>query len=174
MKIDLSILAFVGLVTLHGYRLGAVRQVSHAIGLVAAYLGAQPAAAYWGPTLAARLAWPVGATTSALHIALLPGLFLAACMASRLVLDVIEPGEEQGPLDQGLGALLGAAKGAAMAFLLLCWAVSWQKPLAELRMDLGSRGAGSHCLAFARAHNVFKGIAAVAEPAGRLAARARG
>lgn len=173
MKIDLSILTFVGLVALHGYHLGAVKQISHWIGLLTAYFGAKPAAALWGPGLAARLGWPVGATTSALHVALLPGLFLAACMASRLILDVIEPGEEQGPLDQGLGALVGALKGVAISFVLLCWAVAWQKPLAEMHVDLAAQGADSHCLAFARSHNVFAGVAA-ARPAGRLAATSRG
>ena len=155
MTLDLSILGLIALFALAGYRSGAVRQLSLGIGLAASYLLTPSAAALLGPALASRMEWPVSQTTSGLNVALLPLILLAAMMAARLILNALEPGEERGPLDQGLGVPVGAAKGGAILFVLLGLAATMEKPLAKIHFDLAAKTQGSWSMSMARKYNPF-------------------
>lgn len=112
MTLDLVALGVTGAFAAWGYHAGAVRQLAHVIGLAAAFFLSKPAAAALSPQ------------TRILPAVLFPFLFLGGSLVSRLALNLIEPGEERGPLDQGLGVAVGAAKGAALLFLLLSFVLS--------------------------------------------------
>ncbi|HAM36758.1 MAG TPA: hypothetical protein DEB40_00500 [Elusimicrobia bacterium] len=155
MTLDLLILGLIALFAFAGYHSGAVRQLSLVIGLAAAYAFTKPAAARLGPALAGRMEWPVSQTTSGLNVVMLPVILLAAMLAARLILNLVEPGEERGPLDQGLGVPVGAAKGGTILFALLCLAATLEKPLARIHFDLAAKTQGSRSMAFARKHNPF-------------------
>jgi membrane protein required for colicin V production len=155
MALDLLILGLIALFAFAGYHSGAVRQLSHWIGLAAAYVLAKPAAAFLGPALAAHMGWPVSQTTSGLNVVMLPVILLTAMSAARLLLNAVEPGEERGPLDQGLGVPVGAVKGGAILFVMLCLAATLEKPLAQIHFDLDAKTQGSWSMAFARNHNPF-------------------
>jgi uncharacterized membrane protein required for colicin V production len=155
MILDLAVLALIGLFAVGGYSSGAVRQISHAIGLIAAYLFSKPAAILLGPVLAARMNWPEAQAVGGLSLALMPVIFIGAALISRLLLNILEPGDERGPLDQGLGVLVGGAKGGAILFVLLCLTVSGESMLKQLNVDINSTTAGSFSMAFARGHNLF-------------------
>ncbi|MFA6093403.1 MAG: CvpA family protein [Elusimicrobiota bacterium] len=155
MTLDLLILGLIALFAFAGYHSGAVRQLSLWIGLAAAYLLAKPTSALLSPAVAARMEWPVSQTASGLNVVLLPVILLAVTLAARLLLNALEPGEEQGPLDQGLGVPVGAVKGAAILFVTLCLAATLEKPLARIHFDLAARTQGSWSMAFARKHNPF-------------------
>ena len=155
MILDLAVLALIGLCAIAGYSSGAVRQISHAIGMIAAYLFSKPAAALLGPALAARLNWPQAQAVSGLSLALMPVIFMGAALTSRLLLNILEPGDERGPLDQGLGVLVGAAKGGAILFVLLCLTVTGESMFGQLNVDIASATAGSHSMDFVRGHNLF-------------------
>ncbi len=155
MAIDLWMLALLVLFTLAGHSSGAVRQISHWIGLAAAFLFAKPAATLLSPTVAARMNWPPTFAAKILHVVLLLVILLTVGMAARAVLNALEPGEERGPLDQSLGAVVGAAKGGLIVFALLCLGVSLEKTLARMHFDLEAKTRGSVAMAFARKHNLF-------------------
>ena len=155
MILDLAVIALIGLFAVAGYSSGAVRQISHAIGMIAAYLFSKPAAALLGPALAARLNWPEAQAVSGLSLVLMPVIFIGAALTSRLLLNILEPGDERGPLDQGLGVLVGAAKGGAILFVLLCLTAAGESIFERLNVDIDSATAGSLSMAWARDHNLF-------------------
>lgn len=155
MILDLAVLALIGLSAVTGYSSGAVRQISHAIGLATAYFFAKPAAAYLGPVLAARMNWPQAPAVGGMSLVIAPVILLGAALVSRLILNVLEPGDERGPLDQGLGVVVGAVKGAAILFVLLCLGVSGESLLARMNVDVDKATAGSLSMTLAREHNLF-------------------
>ncbi|MEK7232488.1 MAG: CvpA family protein [Elusimicrobiota bacterium] len=156
MTLDLCSLALIGIFALGGYFSGAVRQISHWIGLAAAYLFVRPAAAILEPVATACLGWSAAQNTIiGLNVVLMPVILIVASWAARLILNTLEPGDERGPLDRGIGVLVGAAKGGAVVFVLLCLAVSLEKPLSKIHFDLEAKTRGSSSMAFVREHNLF-------------------
>lgn len=93
--------------------------------------------------------------TSGLTVVMFPAILLVATLLARLILNMLEPGEERGPLDQGLGAPVGLVKGGAVVFVALCLAATLEEPLARFHFDLGAKTQGSWMMAFARKHNPF-------------------
>lgn len=118
MNLDLLVLAVLAVAALAGAASGALRQC---VGLAAAVLGwlaarhlAEPVAAgltRWMPGLAARATAPV---------LLFAGIFALGTLAGALLLRATGiAGVVRGPADRGLGALVGGAKGALVAWVLL-------------------------------------------------------
>ncbi|MBI3550084.1 MAG: CvpA family protein [Elusimicrobia bacterium] len=155
MVLDLMVLLALALFTLAGYRSGAVRQLSHWIGLGAACFLTKPAAALLAPLAAERLGWPAGPAAAGLSVVLYPAILLVSMVTARVILNLLEPGEEQGPLDEALGAPVGAAKGAAFAFVGLCLLANMDEAFARFQIDLPARTKDSVSMRFARQHNPF-------------------
>ncbi|MDD5657429.1 MAG: CvpA family protein [Elusimicrobia bacterium] len=155
MACDLVIAALIAFFAIAGYRSGAVRQLAHIIGLAVALLGTKPAATAVGPALALRMGWDPARAENGLCFVLFPLILFAAGVAARVILNLLEPGDERGPLDQGLGFLVGGAKGGALLFVVLGSAFSFEKPLAQMQLDLDARTRGSCAAAFIRRHNLF-------------------
>ena len=155
MTLDLMLLGLIVVSALLGYHSGAVRQLSLWVGLVAACFGTQRAAAELGPRLGKAMGWAAVPSPKLMALICFVGLFLAAGMLARLILNLIEPGEERGPLDQGLGVVVGAAKGAAILFSILCLAATFEATLVKWRIDLPKSTQGSTFMSLARSHNIF-------------------
>ncbi len=154
MNFDLGVLALALLCAATGYRSGAVRQVSSWLGLAAAYFCARPLTAAWAGPAASSLGWSPGVTMAGLTVTLWVILYMGASQIARVVLNVLEPGEERGPLDKMLGAVAGAGKGGAIALAVVSVLLALEKPLQGLGVDMTKRTEGSHVMAFARQHRL--------------------
>ncbi|MDE2489841.1 MAG: CvpA family protein, partial [Elusimicrobia bacterium] len=131
MSLDLWILAGLALFGALGFFTGAIRQISHWIGLAAAYFLSKPLAARAAPPLAAREGWPPHATAVGLAALLMPVLLVAAGLGSRALIDALVPGKERNVPDRVAGLALGAGKAAALAWLALSVVLPFQAPLAR-------------------------------------------
>lgn len=154
MLLDVVVLAVLALAALHGAMGGALRQVvqlvAAVIGWVAArHLGAPVAVglARWFPGFLAR---PAASAllffgTFAL-VSLVGAMALRATSMARVV---------RGPTDRGVGALLGGAKGALMAWVVLSAAAlaGGALPAKAAALVHGSEYAG-----MAREHNLLQRI----------------
>ncbi len=141
MTLDLVLLGLVLLAAVAGAMSGALWQVLKLAGVVAGW-----AAARWlAPRVVQQLQDP-SAATRALVVA---GAFVAAWMVVAMLARAIRravQGEEEEPggLDRALGAVLGAAKGALVAwvFLSLLALMGGRLALGPLRVESrGSRAA---------------------------------
>jgi membrane protein required for colicin V production len=129
---------------------GALRQVLKLAALVAAW-----AAARW---LAPRLTQELHAPSAATRVAVVAGTFVVGWLVAGLLATVIRrvvQGEEEEPgrLDRLLGAVLGAAKGVLVAWVLLSLLT-----LLGGRLALGSLRVESHgswAAALADGHDLF-------------------
>ena len=155
MNLDLAVLVLVLLAAAFGYRSGAVRQVSSWVGLTAAFFCARPLAAAWGPQATKALGWSPGVAAVTVSVGLWLILYIGASQVARVALNLLEPGDERGPLDQGLGAVVGAAKGGAIAFIALSILIALEKPLEKFNISMAQRTAGSRVMAYAREHSLL-------------------
>lgn len=118
MTLDLLVLAVLAVAALAGAVGGALRQCVGLAAAVLGWLGARHLSApvtdglaRWMPGLAARAAAPV---------LLFAGIFALGTLAGALALRATGlAAVVRGPADRGVGALLGGAKGALVAWVLL-------------------------------------------------------
>jgi membrane protein required for colicin V production len=150
VTLDLAVLGLVLLAAVAGAVSGGLRQVLKLAALVAGW-----AAARW---LAPRLIRELDPRSSAAWALIVAGTFVAGWLAASLLARAIRralQGEEEEPgrLDRLLGAVLGAAKGALVAWVLLSLLT-----LLGGRLVLGSlrvEGRGSRAAALAARHDLF-------------------
>ena len=163
MTLDLAVLGLVLLAAVAGAVSGALRQVLKLAGVVAGW-----AAARW---LAPRVVQELHAPSAATRVAITAGVFLATWLVVALLAPTIlraVQGEEERPggLDRLLGALLGAAKGGLVAWVLLALLALLGGRLAIGSLLIESRG--SRAAALAARHDLLS----LASPrAARLAQR---
>jgi membrane protein required for colicin V production len=150
VTLDLAVLGLVLLAAVAGAFGGALRQVLKLAALVAGW-----AAARW---LAPRLIRELDPPSSAAWALVVAGTFVAGWLAASLLAKAIRravQGEEEEPgrLDRLLGALLGAAKGALVAwvFLSLLTLLGGRLVLGSLRVE----SRGSRAAALAARHDLF-------------------
>ena len=158
MTLDLGVLAALALLAVVGFFSGAIRQISHWIGMLLAFVLAKPIGMAIGPFAAAKMGWPPSLTMIGLSAVLLPIIVVVAAVLSRMVLNAIIPGDERNLPDRVVGAILGIAKGGLIVWALLSVVVSFEKPLAQSRIDLAAKTQGSSAMGFARDHNFFASI----------------
>lgn len=149
MTIDLVVLAFLAVSALGGALSGALRQI---VSLVAVGAGVLASRA-WSVEVGAGLARRFSAVARPLAPALLFfGAFALVSIAGALLLRAGGVSRVvRGPADRGVGALMGGAKGAVIAWALLS--------LLALAGDLPPRpvraaARESDLAALARAHNL--------------------
>lgn len=150
MTLDVALLVLVLLAGVAGAVSGALRQVLKLAALVAAW-----AAARW---LAPRLTQELHAPSPAARVAVIAGTFVVGWLVVALLATAIRRAvqgdeEEPGGLDRVLGALLGAAKGVLVAWVLLSLLT-----LLGGRLVLGSlrvESRGSRAAALAAGHDLF-------------------
>jgi membrane protein required for colicin V production len=178
MRLDLAVLVLLAVAAVAGAASGALRQL---VSLAAVVLGALAARA-WTDDVAAGLARTFRpAARLAAPLLLFLGVAALASLAGALVLRGTGLARiVRGPADRGAGALLGGAKGALAAWVLLS-VLALAGPSAPDALERLARGSDLYALA--RAHNLVarldpgaaraleRALAAArrAERAGRLA-----
>lgn len=174
MNIDLWILAAVGVFGAIGYYTGAIQQVSHWIGIVAAYFCAKPLAALLAPALAARMGWPQGLTATGLSAVAMPVIFMAAALSARGILNAVIPGRQRNTPDRVAGIFLGAGKAGVLAWVALAAVLAFEAPLAKYFPGAGAALDASSAAAFTRKHNLFEAALPAVLDKFRALAAARG
>jgi membrane protein required for colicin V production len=152
MAIDLAAVAFIALAAAFGSSAGALHQLVQLAGVLVGWLAA------WnlGPPVARGLSrWvPQGKASGAAGLLLFLGFSILAAWVGHLFLATRGlKGVVRSPPDRGLGALLGGAKWALVAWMALS-----ALALAGGRVGLGRfavDGAGSDLVALAREHNLL-------------------
>jgi uncharacterized membrane protein required for colicin V production len=155
MSLDLSILAALGLFGALGFHTGAIHQLSHWIGIAAAFLFAKPLAAALAPAAAARMGWPASLTAVGLSAVSMPVTLLAATLLSRLLLNAVIPGDQRNKPDRLAGIVLGAGKAAVVVWAALSIVLSFEPALSRNLPAAGAALKVSAAAAFTREHGLF-------------------
>jgi membrane protein required for colicin V production len=147
VTLDLAVLGTLVLFAALGARSGALRQLVFAAAAVLGWLAARelaaPVARGFGKTLPAALGRGLAG------VLLFFAVLVLASFVGHLMLRWSGAGRLWGPADRALGAILGAAKAALAAWVLLSAFVVYGRPIGPL--DL----AGSDFAALARERNLF-------------------
>ncbi|MBI5548731.1 MAG: CvpA family protein [Deltaproteobacteria bacterium] len=162
MKIDLAVLALVLLFGGLGLFTGALRQVAHVAGLVAGWYAARPLALLAGPGIARELGYPLLLTTIGCSFVGFFLVYLLTYLLLRFALSRILPEGERSGLNRLGGFALGVAKGAVIAFVLLCGLAVLDKHIAARWDRWRTETTASIALSIARHHNLFASLPAVA------------
>lgn len=147
MSLDLAVLGAVVVLALAGAAWGALRQLTFLGAAVLGFLAARALAPSVGDGLSGSLPAPVSRVTAALLVFF--GVLFGASLAAHLVLRWMGAGRFWRPADRALGAILGAAKAALVAWVVLS-ALAFTGPLGPLDPR------GSDFAALAREHNLFE------------------
>ncbi len=149
MTLDLAVLGLLAVAALLGAASGALRQLVSLAAVVAAVLAARA----WSSPVAVGLSRTLGAAGRLLApVLLFLGAFAIASLAGFLLLRATGIARVvRGPADRGAGALVGGAKGALVAWVLLS-ALALAGDHGPAALTRWSRG--SDLLALARAHNL--------------------
>jgi uncharacterized membrane protein required for colicin V production len=174
MNIDLWILAALGVFGAIGFYTGAIQQVSHWVGIAAAYFCAKPLAALLAPALAARMGWPPGLTATGLSAVSMPVIFIVAALLARGLLNAIIPGRQRNTPDRVAGIFLGAGKAGVIAWVALAAVLAFEAPLAKHLPRAGAALDASSAAAFTRKHSLFDAALPAALDKLRALAAARG
>lgn len=158
MSLDLVVLALLGFFALSGYHSGALRQVSHAAGLICGWFASGPAAGFLTPLLAPRLGLPAAAVRVVLT-GLLFGVLggLGATLVHALLAKLMGR-RAGGRVDDALGLVLGLGKGAALVFVALSILLFFEKPLIRLYGPPPPSIATSETVALVRRHGLFQTV----------------
>ncbi len=159
MVLDLGFAAVVLVIGLLGVRSGAIRQLSHWGALVCAYFLSGPLSAWATPAVAARLGFSATLVKYGLSALFFCALSLGANMLVHRVLGGAHGEREGGRADRVGGFVLGAGKGAALAYALLCGLLSFEAPLAKALGHPPAAVERSAAVSFARRHNLFASVA---------------
>ena len=154
MTLDLWILAAVGLFAAIGYYTGAIQQLSHWIGIVAAFLCAKPLAMVLAPVLAERMGWPPSLTGIGLSAVSMPILLIIATLLSRGILNAIIPGDQRNKPDRIAGIFLGAGKVGVIVWTMLSVVIGFEKSKAVPDMVKDALSVSS-AAAYTREHGLF-------------------
>jgi membrane protein required for colicin V production len=162
LTLDLAVLGLLLLAAVAGAVSGALSQVLRLLGVVAGWAAAR----FLAPMLAARLGVHGAAGRAALAAAVFVGAWLVVGLVARGVRRSLDDDGEPSLLDRLLGALLGGAKGALVAWVLLSLLalLGGRLALGPLRVE----ARGSRAAALAARHDLLS----LADPeAARLAQR---
>jgi uncharacterized membrane protein required for colicin V production len=155
MNLDLWILAALGLFALIGFYTGAIQQVSHWIGIVAAYFFAKPLAALLAPAIAGRMGWPPALVTVGLCALSMPLILIVVTLIARGIINAIIPGKQRNLPDRVAGIFLGAGKIGVIAWIALAAVLAFEGPLARHLPRAGAALNASTAAAFTRKHSPF-------------------
>ncbi len=154
MTLDLVLAGLVLVFGLFGLRSGAIRQLAHGLGLVAACLGARPLAARLTPAAAPPLGLSPAIVNVLLSALLFCALYALASWAIHRLLANLLPNRQNGSGDKAFGFLLGAGKGGLLLYAALSLLVFFEKPGVPLPPAL----RGSAAVAFARRRDLFNAV----------------
>jgi uncharacterized membrane protein required for colicin V production len=158
MTIDLILAGLVLVYGFFGLQSGAIRQLTHWLGLLVAYALARPAAARATPYAAADL----GVSPHIVNV-LLSGFFffvfyaLGSWLVGRAFLKAF-PDRQNGRGDRTFGFVMGAAKGAVLLYALVSVYVFFEKPLTKAFGAPPPAVRNSFALELARRHDLFNAV----------------
>ena len=158
MKFDLVLAGLVALFGLFGLFSGALSQLRHWLSLIFAALAARPLAARLAPYTAPQVGFPPKVVEVVLSGLLFVVLFLLASAIVGLLLLKLLPGRQGGRGDQAFGFGLGAAKGAALLFVLLSFIIFFEEPLTRAFGPFPAPVRESRAVAFVRRHDLFDAV----------------
>ncbi|MFI5363324.1 MAG: CvpA family protein [Elusimicrobiota bacterium] len=158
MKIDLSLSAFVALFGLLGFLSGAMSQVRHWLGLILAAVLARPLGSRLTPYVAPHIGIPPACLNVALSAFLFGVVYVLVTAAAGGLLLKLFPGRQAGRADRALGFGLGAAKGAALVFVILSLLIFFEKPLTASLGEPPPDVKESRIVALVRSHDLFDAV----------------
>jgi uncharacterized membrane protein required for colicin V production len=158
MKIDLALLAVVALFGFMGWRSGAILQLSHWTGLLCGWLLSGPAAARLTPMAAPVIGFSAPTVNVVLTALLFVVIGAAASLLTHSLLSALFGKYEQGNADRGAGFVLGVGKGGAILFVLLSFALFFEKPLNRAFGRTPKAVADSSVVGFVRRHSLFEAV----------------
>ena len=161
MRIDLAVLVVIGFFGALGLWSGAIKQVAHLAGLVAAFLGARPLGQIAGPIAAAKVGWPPLVTTIACSVAGFFIIYIAVVLVLRFILARLLPSGEHGMANRLGGLALGAAKASLVIFAILSALVLFEKPIGNLWSGYKKEADPSTAVGIARRYGLFASMPAV-------------
>lgn len=157
MKFDLALLLLVALFGALGAASGAIKQLSHWAGVLAAYLLARPIAAALAPKASAAIGLPPTLAGLLLSSGLFLFLYAVAGGAAHWLLMKAFRDRELGTADRSWGFALGAGKATALGFAALSGLLLFETP--GVRAGAFERVTdGSRAVAFVRTHNLFSAL----------------
>lgn len=162
MTLDLALLGLVLLAAVAGAVSGALWQVLKLAGVVAGWASAR----WLAPRVVQQLQAPSAATRALVVAGAFVGAWMVVAILARAIRRAVQGEEEEpGGLDRALGAVLGAAKGALVAwiFLSLLALMGGRLALGPLRVE----SRGSRAAAWAARHDLL----ALASPKAARAAQ---
>jgi len=155
MNLDLWILAALGLFAAIGFYTGAIQQVSHWIGIVAAYFCAKPIAALLAPVIAERMGWPPALVAVGLSAVSMPVVLIVVTLVARGIINAIIPGKQRNLPDRAAGIFLGAGKAGVIAWVALAAVLAFEEPLVKQFPGAEASLNASSAAAFTRKHSLF-------------------
>ncbi|HAH05714.1 MAG TPA: hypothetical protein DCM05_04175 [Elusimicrobia bacterium] len=158
MPLDLVLLAAVAVFSVHGYLTGAISQLSHWAGLIAAYFASRPLAAILAPKLAPSTGLSPGAVQVLLSTVGFTVLYAGVTLVVHGVLKTLAGGREKNAPDRFIGLALGGGKTAALLFVLLSAVLFFEKPLVKALGRKPEALKDSRAAEFVRSHNLFKNV----------------
>ncbi|MBI4350353.1 MAG: CvpA family protein [Elusimicrobia bacterium] len=173
MNLDLWLLAALGLFAAIGFYTGAIQQVSHWIGLAAAYFCAKPVAALLAPVIAERMGWPPPLVVVGVSAVSMPVVLIVVTLIARGIINAIIPGKQRNIPDRVAGIFLGAGKVAVIAWVALAAVLAFEGPLAQHFPGAGAALDASSAAAFTRKHSLFESALPAALDRFRAAAAMR-
>jgi len=161
LTIDLAVVGIVFALGLFGLMSGAIKQIAHLGGLVAGWLLSRPLALVLGPLAAKKFGYPLLLTTIGLSFVAFFAIYIVTVLLVRLVLARVFPAGEHGWLNRLGGFFLGAAKAAAIAFVVLSGLVFVESFLVSVWSDWAKEAKQSLALRLVRHHGLFSSLPAV-------------
>lgn len=158
MTFDLFLAGVVALFGLLGLLSGALGQLRHWLGLALAALAARPLAARLAPRAAASLGLSTAAADVALSGVFFAVLYVIGMLAARRLLMKLFHDRQNGAGDRAFGFGLGAAKGAALLFVLLSLLIFFEGPLTKALGTPPAPVRESRAVAFVRRHDLFDAV----------------
>lgn len=158
MKLDLLLAVVVAVFGLFGMLSGAIKQLRHWVGLIFAAFTTRPLAARLAPGLAPRLGLSPQVAYVGLSALLFCLFYLVGSAIASGILEEMFPDRQDGEGDHAFGFVLGAAKGAALLFVLLSFLVFFEKPLTRTFGAPPPDVRESRAVALVRRHDLFVAV----------------
>ncbi len=158
-RLDQAVLIFAVALGVFGLFSGAIRQISNIVALIAAYLAASPLGARMSPVFADITHLPLFFLTLGSCLIAFFAVYGLAYVLTRMLLKRILPDGESGFINRAGGLVMGVAKAAVIAFVLLSGMVLAEGFMATVWQRFPHETEVSRAYNFARRNSLFARLA---------------